>query len=94
MNDLLALFLTFIFGMLLGALFFGGLFLTVIKGTQAKRPALWFILSFIIRIGVVVVGIYAVSSQEWQRIVACLVGFILVRCICTSIAKRGCRNES
>jgi len=42
MNELLTLALALVTGLLLGAIFFGGLWWTVRKGVSSKQPALWF----------------------------------------------------
>ena len=51
MNDILFLALSLITGVALGVVFFGGLWWTVRKGTAAKRPALWFAGSLLLRTG-------------------------------------------
>ena len=40
-------------GVLLGAIFFGGLWLTVRKGVSSKQPALWFFGSLLLRMSIV-----------------------------------------
>ena len=42
MNELLSLAVALAAGLLLGALFFGGLWWTVIRGSSSAHPALWF----------------------------------------------------
>ena len=42
MNETLSLVLALVAGVLLGAIFFGGLWWTVRKGVSSKQPALWF----------------------------------------------------
>lgn len=69
-------------GMLLGLFFFGGLWLTVRNALHAKIPALWFLLSFVVRMAVALVGFYAISKTgHWQSLVAALVGFVIVRVV-------------
>jgi F1F0 ATPase subunit 2 len=70
-------------GILLGAVFFGGLWWTVSKGLSAKRPALWFIVSLALRTAVTLTGFYFVSGGDWKRLLACLFGFIIARFIVT-----------
>ena len=93
MNDLLMLALVFLFGMLLGTFFFGGLWFTVKKGLESQHPALWFIGSFLVRVGVTVVGFYAVSQHHWERAVICLVGFLVARVIVTWLTKNVSANR-
>ena len=72
--------------MVLGVLFFGGLWWTVRKGVPAKRPALLFLCSMLLRAGVVIAGFYVVSDGDWQRLLACLFGFVIARFIVTRVA--------
>jgi F1F0 ATPase subunit 2 len=66
-------------GALLGIFFFGGLWWTIRKGLASRSPALWFLGSIVIRTAVVVAGFYFVSGGAWDRILACLLGFIVAR---------------
>jgi F1F0 ATPase subunit 2 len=66
-------------GVLLGMLFFGGLWWTVRKSVSSQRPALWFFGSFLLRMSLTLAGFYWVAGDQWQRLLACLVGFIFAR---------------
>jgi F1F0 ATPase subunit 2 len=79
MNELLLPILVLLAGMLLGAIFFGGLWWTVRKGVTAKQPALWFGASLLLRTGIVLAGFYLVSDADWKRLLLCLLGFIIAR---------------
>lgn len=79
MNDTLALVLAGIAGGALGIFFFGGLWWTVRKTLASGRPALWVFGSLLLRMGVTLVGFYWVSGGDWQRMLACLVGFVVAR---------------
>lgn len=68
-------------GVLLGLFFFGGLWWTIRKGLTSKSPALWFLGSMVVRTAVVAAGFYFVSDGSWERVLACLLGFILVRIV-------------
>lgn len=83
MNEWLWLLPVFAGGAALGIFFFGGLLLTVQNGLSARHPAVWFILSIVLRTGVVLAGFYFLGSGEWERFVACLLGFMLVRFLLT-----------
>jgi F1F0 ATPase subunit 2 len=89
MNGLLQIVMVLIAGMLLGALFFGGLWWTVHKGLSARQPALWFGTSLLLRSAIVLAGFYFVAGPHWQRVLVCLFGFIIARMIVTRLtAKR------
>jgi F1F0 ATPase subunit 2 len=66
-------------GVVLGAVFFGGLWLTVRRGMRTASPALWFSVSSLLRNAGASAGFYVVSQGEWRRLLACLVGFFLAR---------------
>ena len=85
MNDFAIPTLALAAGILLGAMFFGGLWLSIRKGISARRPALWFFGSLVMRTGIVLTGFYLVSGGQWKRLFACLVGFILARLVMTRL---------
>lgn len=74
-------------GVLLGALFFGGLWWTLRKGLPSNRPALWFSGSLMLRYGIVLAGFHFVGGGQWQRLLACLAGFFMARLITTRLVK-------
>src|ERR1035441_1693626 len=81
MNDFLLLALALVAGLVLGAIFFGGLWWTVRKGVSGKSRALWFPVSMLLRMSIVLVGFYFVGREDWERLVSCLLGFIIARII-------------
>lgn len=66
-------------GLALGAIYFGGLWLTVRSVPTMGQPAFWFFVSFVLRMSAVLAGFYAVMGGRWERLVACMVGFLLAR---------------
>ena len=56
MRELLLLAAASAAGLLLGAIFFGGLWFTVRKGVSSQRPALWFFFSLMLRMSVALAG--------------------------------------
>ncbi|MHB9112942.1 MAG: N-ATPase subunit AtpR [Thermoleophilia bacterium] len=81
MNETLGLVLALVTGVLLGAIFFGGLWWTVQKGLSSKRTALWFLGSLLLRTSVALAGFYLVADGHWERLLACLLGFVIARLI-------------
>ena len=79
MDELVTLFLALMAGLLLGAMFFGGLWWTVQKGVSAKQPALWFFGSLLLRMSIALAGFYFVSGGHWERLLVCLFGFVIAR---------------
>jgi F1F0 ATPase subunit 2 len=95
MNDILALALDLLAGLILGAFFFGGLLWTIRKGVSSDRPALWFFGSFLFRLTLILAGFYLIArSHRWQRLVTCLVGFVMARLIVTWLARPRRDDES
>ena len=79
MNNFLFLALALVAGLLLGTIFFGGLWWTVRKGVFSKSPALWFLGSMLLRMSLVLAGFYFVGHGDWKRLVTCLLGFTIAR---------------
>jgi F1F0 ATPase subunit 2 len=79
MNETLMLVVAGAVGVVLGAVFFGGLWWTVRKGVSSPRPALWFVGGMLLRMGVVLAGFYLVGAGQWQRLLVCLLGFVIAR---------------
>ena len=81
MNEFLSLTSALGAGVLLGALFFGGLWWTVRKGVSSQRPALWFFGSLLLRMSITLAGFYFVGRENWERWLLCLLGFVLARLV-------------
>ncbi len=65
--------------MALGAFFSLNLWTSVRRMTDEHTP--WYIMygNFILRMGVVVIGFYLVMAGHWERMLAALLGFVLMR---------------
>ena len=83
MSEIVSFLPAFVTGLLLGGVFFGGLWWTVKKGLGSKNPALWFIVSLLIRTTITVGGFYLIAAGSWQKLLACLSSFLIVRLIMT-----------
>ena len=83
MSETLTLLLALLAGGVLGAIFFGGLWWTVRKGILSKHPAVWFLSSMLLRTAIILAGFYYVSGGHWERLLASLAGFIVVRFLVT-----------
>lgn len=79
MNDAIPLLLAGIAGMGLGLIFFGGLWLTVRQLPTTRMPILLFLGSLLVRMAVTLVGFYLVMDGRWERLLACLAGFVMMR---------------
>jgi F1F0 ATPase subunit 2 len=81
MNEFLSLAPALAAGVLLGAIFFGGLWWTVCMGVSSQRPALWFFGSMLLRMSITLAGFYLVGREDWERWLLCLLGFVLARLV-------------
>jgi F1F0 ATPase subunit 2 len=87
-NSFLILMLAGGAGILLGLIFFGGLWWTVQKGLASKYAALWFLTSLLLRSAISLGGFYLVGNDDPIRLLACLGGFVLARFIVTKLTSR------
>ena len=87
MNNILFLTLALVAGLLLGSIVVAGLWWTVRKGVFSKSPGLWFLGSMLMRMSFVLAGFYFVGRGDWERLVTCLIGFIIARFIVTRLTR-------
>ncbi len=83
MNEPLSLASALVMGVLLGAMFLGGLWWTVRQGLSSDRVARWFLGSLLLRMGVALAGFYFVSGGHWEQLLLCLLGFVMARLVGT-----------
>lgn len=88
MNESITIVLSLLAGIMLGAFFFGGLWLTVQKGLTSKNPSVWFFFSMLLRILITLTGFYFVSNGDFYRLISCLGGFIISKIVFTRLTKR------
>ncbi|MGV8841944.1 MAG: ATP synthase subunit I [Pseudomonas sp.] len=78
-NEIIFIALAGVAGAALGTLFFAGLWWTLRRGLASNRPALWFFASLVLRLSLTAAGFYVVAGDDWRRLLACLLGFVLAR---------------
>lgn len=81
MNEFLSLASALAAGLLLGGIFFAGLWWTVRKGVSSNRPGLLFLGSLLLRMSITLTGFYFIGRENWQRWALCLLGFVLARLV-------------
>ena len=81
MNDVVSLLLALLAGILLGGMFFCGLWWTIQKGISSNRPALWFFISLVLRTGIALAGFYFVGRGRLEYLIPCVLGFMISRLI-------------
>ena len=74
-------------GIFLGALFFGGLWWTVRRGLTAANPALWFGVSALARMAIILSGLYYLARMGWPSLLACLCGLLIARVTTTRLTR-------
>ncbi len=95
MNEPLNLVLALMAGILLGAIFFGGLWWTVRKGVSSKRSALWFFGSLLLRMSIALTAFFLLArGGHWERLLAGLLGFVMVRLLITWLTRPSRAQQS
>ncbi|PLY39603.1 ATP synthase subunit I [Janthinobacterium sp. ROICE36] len=89
----LTLSLAWLAGTALGTLFYGGLWWTVRAITGAARGALYLFGSLLLRMGVSALGFYLVAGGQWQRMLVCLLGFLMARAAVLYLSAASARKE-
>jgi len=87
MNEIMMLMLVLLSGVLLGAIFFGGLWWTVQKVVLSQWSAFWFISSLLLRMSITLAGFYFVARGSLERMLLCLLGFVIARLIVTRLTR-------
>lgn len=76
-------------GITLGALFYGGLWLTVRRLAVTRHPVAVTLGSLLIRMTAVLAGLLLVAHGRWQNVLACLVGLTIGRVAVSRFSRRG-----
>jgi F1F0 ATPase subunit 2 len=93
MNETLILTLAGLAGLALGTMFFGGLWWTIRKAIASEKPALWFLGSLLLRMGVALAGFYFISGCDLKRMLSCLIGFFIARLLVTRLTRPSVDNR-
>jgi F1F0 ATPase subunit 2 len=94
MNEALRLMPSLASGVLLGVMFFGGLWWTVQKGVSSKWSALWFFGSLLLRTSIALAGFYFIARGHWEKLLVCLVGFIMARSVVIWLTRSSGENQT
>ncbi len=77
-------------GMLLGLLYFSGLWWTVRRGIHSSMAAAWFTASALLRMAVVVMTFYFIVARSGvASLIACLIGLLIARAIIVRALRLG-----
>jgi F1F0 ATPase subunit 2 len=91
MSEPLNLLIALLAGLVLGGMFFGGLWWTIQKAVDSRSPAIWFLGSLLLRMSVTLAGFYLVARSQWEGLLACLLGFIVARTIVLRLTRGAAR---
>jgi F1F0 ATPase subunit 2 len=83
MNEVPMLLLSLLNGIALGVIYFGGLWLTIQKGIFSRRMPILFFSSLLLRMSIILVGFYIVSGGHFERLLVCLLAFVMTRIVIT-----------
>lgn len=78
-NDIFTLATALAVGMAVGLLNFAGMWSTIHYLPIIKYPSALIMLSYIIRMAIVLATFYFIMDGRWERLLVCLVGFFIVR---------------
>lgn len=79
MSALLQLGMPFATGLMLGVCFFAGLWWTIQRGLQAANPGVWFSLSALLRMSLVLLGLFPSARSGLASLLACVAGIVVAR---------------
>ena len=71
--------LGFLGGVVLGFVFFGGLYWSVNKLPTVKHPGLLMVVSMLVRMAILLTGLYFLMAGEIKNLLAAVVGVMLVK---------------
>lgn len=83
----------FVVGILLGVAFFGGLWWTTQRLMSCRNPSLLVLTSLLLRMGVLAVGLFALTHVGPGAVVAAGCGVLLVRCWMIRVVGRPSTGE-
>jgi F1F0 ATPase subunit 2 len=84
---------SFIWGVLLGLFYFGGLWMTLKVIPRSKKPKSWLVLSFIVRVFLILVGFWAIVRSSPAAFMLTFLAFLITRVIFTRSLGREKRGE-
>jgi F1F0 ATPase subunit 2 len=87
MKESSILILALLAGILLGTIFYGGLWWTVRSTVSSRSSGAWLIGSFPLRAMIAVGGFYFVSRGDWRSLLACFLGFLVARIAVTRVTR-------
>ncbi|WP_028829601.1 ATP synthase subunit I [Proteocatella sphenisci] len=84
---------SFLTGMVLGIIFFGGLNYTIKYITKVKNPVLFVTMSFVLRMAVLLAGFYQLRNSGYMSMVIALIGVITARIAITYFVRNSLMSD-
>lgn len=81
-------------GVVLGGFFFGSLWWTVRRTLSSAPSVLSHLGILVVRMAVTLFGFYVVGAGHWERVVACLAGFLVARVVATWTTPARARRQA
>lgn len=85
--------LGFLAGLLLGLIFFGGLYWSVEKLAQVKNPAILMLLSLLVRMAALMAGFILLFKRSFTEGIAALLGIIFVKFLLIAYSRKNNPEE-
>jgi len=85
MSEAVQLIPALVAGVLLGLMFYGGLWWTVRRGVLSKNAPGMFFGSLLLRTGIALAGFYFIAHGHPERLLMSLLGFVMARLIVTRL---------
>ena len=80
--------LSLITGLIAGGIFFSGLWLTVKHLSTTRHPAILVVLSFVIRVAIVLGAFFLVGRGHFDRMLFCVAGFLVARFVVVRFTRK------
>ena len=79
--------ISFAAGLIIGAVYFAGLWFTVRRLTGAGLAPLWLFISAVVRLAFLVAALFWIMNGSWERLLAALAGILVARFVATWTAR-------
>ena len=74
-------------GLALGGFYFGSLWWVIRRVADSPWPEAWLLASFLVRSAIILAGFFLVMDGRWERVLACLLGFLLARTLLVQVIR-------
>lgn len=78
-------------GFVLGLVYFAALWITIRRLTVSRHPALLYLGSLLLRLLLMLTGLYLIAGGDWRRLLVAFTGFLAARLL---LLRRGRRSPS